>query len=70
MHLWRVGDVSKVDEYLEIHALGYNTLFGQLLQALIELAGTGSDERALLENISNHVKDRSGVLTNRLNWMG
>jgi adenine-specific DNA methylase len=69
MHLWRVGDVSKVDEYLESHALGYNTLFGQLLQALIELAGTGSEERALLENISNHVKDRSGILTNRLNWM-
>jgi putative DNA methylase len=69
MHLWRVGDVSKVDEYLESHALGYNTLFGQLLQALIELAGAGSEERALLENISNHVKDRSGVLTNRLNWM-
>jgi len=69
MHLWRAGDVSKVDEYLDSHALGYNTLFGQLLQALIELAGAGSDERALLESISNHVKDRSGVLTNRLNWL-
>ncbi len=69
LHLWQVGDVSKVDEYLESHALGYNTLFGQLLQALIELAGAGSTERALLESISNHVQDRSGVLTNRLNWL-
>ena len=69
MHLWRAGDVSKVDEYLDSHALGYNTLFGQLLQALIELAAGGSEERALLESISNHVKDRSGVLTNRLSWM-
>lgn len=68
MHLWRAGDVSKVDEYLDMHGLGYNTLFGQLLQALIELAPAGSEERALLESISNHVKDRSGVLTNRLNW--
>ena len=69
MHLWRTGDVSKVDEYLDIHALGYNTLFAQLLQALIELAPAGSDERALLESISNHVKDRSGVQTNRLSWI-
>ncbi len=69
MHLWRAGDVSKVDEYLDSHALGYNTLFGQLLQALIELAGAGSEERALLESISNHVKDRSGVMTNRLSWV-
>jgi adenine-specific DNA methylase len=69
MHLWRTGDVSKVDEYLDSHALGYDTLFGQLLQALIELAPAGSEERALLESISNHVKDRSGVLTNRLSWL-
>ncbi len=68
MHLWRAGDVNKVDEYLDMYGLGYNTLFGQLLQALIELAPAGSEERALLESISNHVKDRSGVLTNRLNW--
>ncbi|MFL5629202.1 MAG: DUF1156 domain-containing protein, partial [Ktedonobacteraceae bacterium] len=59
MHLWRAGDVIKVDEYLDMHALGYNTLFGQLLQALIELAPAGSEERARLENISNHVANRS-----------
>jgi hypothetical protein len=69
MHLWRAGDVLKVNEYLDTHALGYNTLFAQLLQALIELAPAGSEERALLESISNHVKERSGVLTNRLTWI-
>ncbi len=69
MHLWRAGDVIKVDEYLDMHALGYNTLFGQLLQALIELAPTGSEERALLESISNHVADRSGIQSNRLTWV-
>ena len=69
MHLWRAGDVIKVDEYLDMHALGYNTLFGQLLQALIELAPAGSEERALLESISNHVADRSGIQSNRLSWV-
>ncbi len=68
MHLWRAGDVLKVDEYLDMHGLGYNTLFGQLLQALIELAPAQSDERALLESISNHVAERSGLQTNRLSW--
>jgi hypothetical protein len=68
MHLWRAGDVLKVDEYLDMHGLGYNTLFGQLLQALIELAPTQSEERALLESISNHVTERSGLQTNRLRW--
>jgi hypothetical protein len=33
-------------------------LFHQLLQALIELAPAGSEERALLESISNHVVGR------------
>jgi putative DNA methylase len=68
MHLWRAGDVLKVDEYLDRYGLGYNTLFGQLLQALIELAPAQSEERALLESISNHVAERSGVQTNRLRW--
>ncbi len=61
MHLWRAGDVTKVDEYLDVRGLGHNTLFLQLLQALIELAPAGSEERALLESISNHVAAR-GVL--------
>lgn len=53
MHLWRAGDVVKVDEYLDARGLRRNTLFHQLLQALIELAA--GEERALLESISNHV---------------
>jgi adenine-specific DNA methylase len=55
MHLWKAGDVIKVDEYLEAKALRRNALFHQLLQALIELAPVGSEERSLLESISNHV---------------
>jgi len=53
MHLWRAGDVTRVDDYLERRALRRNQLFHQLLQALIELS-TG-EERSLLESISNHV---------------
>lgn len=67
MHLWRAGDVMKVNAYMDSYALGYNTLFGQVMQALIELAS--GEERAILESISNHVKDRSGTETNRLTWM-
>jgi hypothetical protein len=58
MHLWKAGDVVKVDEYLDDKGLRRNALFHQLLQALIELAPAGSDERALLESISNHVAAR------------
>lgn len=65
MHLWKAGDVVKVDEYLDDKGLRRNALFHQLLQALIELAATGSDERALLESISNHIAARSG--TDQLN---
>jgi len=65
MRLWKAGDVAKVDDYLDDKGLRRNTLFQQLLQALIELSATGSDERALLESISNHIAARSG--TDQLN---
>jgi len=55
MHLWKNGDVSKVNEYLDLRGARRNPLFHQLLQALIELAPVGSEERSLLESISNHV---------------
>jgi hypothetical protein len=56
MQLWRAGEVSKVDEYLDEHALRRQELFKRLLQSLIELSPRGSDERTLLESISNHVQ--------------
>jgi len=58
MHLWKAGDVVKVDEYLDLRGLRRSTLFHKLLQALIELAPAGSEERSLLESISNHVAGR------------
>jgi len=50
--LWKVGDVVKVDQFLDEKGLRRSGVFSQLLQALIELAS--GEERALLESISNH----------------
>ena len=55
MHLWRAGDQVKVDDYLGDRGLQRNTLFNQILQALIELADEASEERSILEALSNHV---------------
>jgi len=55
LHLWRGGDVHKVDEYLDDYGLRRQELFGRLLQSLIELSEPGSDERSILESLSNHI---------------
>src|SRR5262249_52869003 len=58
MHLWADGDVYKVNAYVDQQGLRRSETFRQVLQALIELAEEGSDERAKLESISNHVQAR------------
>jgi hypothetical protein len=58
MGLWKIGDVVKVDEYLDARALRRNSIFIQLMQALIELSQAGSEERSILESLSNHVAAR------------
>ena len=55
MHLWRDGDVRRVDDYLDRNALRRHELFMRLIQSLIELSEQGSEERALLESLSNHL---------------
>ena len=61
MHLWRAGDQSKVDEYVDTRGLQRSALFNQILQALIELADADSEERSILEAISNHAASRGDV---------
>ena len=61
MQLWRAGDQARVNEYLDNRGLQRNTLFHQILQALIELAAAGSDERAILEALSNHAAAHGDV---------
>jgi adenine-specific DNA methylase len=65
MHLWRAGDEAKVDDYLDTRGLKRNALFAQLLQALIELALPGSEERSILESLSNHIASRGGITAPR-----
>lgn len=61
MHLWKAGDLHKVDEYLDDNGLRRQELFKRLLQSLIELSPHGSEERSLLESISNHVGTKGAV---------
>lgn len=56
MHQWKGGDVNKVNEYLDSRGLRRSPIFAQLLQALIELAPHGDEERSILESLSNHVR--------------
>ena len=61
MHFWRAAEEAKVNDYLDERGLKRHALFARLLQALIELAAAGSDERAILESLSNHIAARGGV---------
>jgi len=56
MQLWQTGERSKVDAYLERRGLWSHELFARVVQAVIELAGEGTEERALLESIQNHLR--------------
>jgi hypothetical protein len=61
MHLWKAGDLHKVEDYLDNNGLRRNELFKRLLQSLIELSPHGSEERSLLESLSNHIQARGAV---------
>jgi len=63
MHLWKAGDVHKVDEYLDDHGLRRHELFKRLLQSLIELSRKdgASQELQILESLSNHVQAKGAV---------
>lgn len=56
MHLWKAGDVDKVDEYLDDNGLRRQQLFNRLIQSLIELSQPGNGERNILESLSNHIQ--------------
>lgn len=59
--LWRAGEEARVNDYIDDNGLARHALFARLLQALIELAPANSEERALLESLSNHIAARAGV---------
>jgi putative DNA methylase len=63
MQLWKAGDVTKVNAFLDQSGLAHDALFAQVIQALIELANKDrkGDEAPILESISNHLRSRAGV---------
>jgi hypothetical protein len=58
MLLWKAGDQARVDQYLDARGLRKSAIASALLQALIELATAGSEERSILESIMNHIGAR------------
>ena len=61
MQLWKTGEQSRVDAYLEARGLWRHEIFARVVQAIIELAERGSEERATLESIQTHVRTHGGV---------
>ena len=61
MHLWRAGERSAVDAWLETRGLWHHELFARVVQAVIELAKEDSEERTTLESIQNHVRTQGGA---------
>ena len=56
MQLWKTGEQRQVDTYLGRRGLWRHELFARVVQAVIELAKEGSEERAVLESCQNHLQ--------------
>ena len=56
MQLWKTGEQAQVDSYLEERGLWKHDLFAAVVQAVLELAEHGSEERSLLESVQNHLR--------------
>ena len=65
MQLWKTGEQSRVDAYLEARGLWSQELFRQVAQAVLERAEPGSEERSILESIQNHLTARGGAAAPR-----
>ena len=62
MQLWKTGEQRRVDAFLEARGLWRHELFARVTQAIVELAERGSEERALLESIQNHLRTGGGAM--------
>ena len=60
MQLWKTGEQSRVDGYLEARGLWSNTLFARVVQAVLDQAVGGTEERSLLESVQNHLSAKGG----------
>ncbi|MDE2653628.1 MAG: hypothetical protein OXI71_07405 [Gemmatimonadota bacterium] len=55
MLLWRKGDLAQVNEYLDAQGLRKSEVFASVVQAVLEMAARGSEERSTLEKLQNHL---------------
>ena len=55
MLLWRKGDLGQVNEYLDARGLRKSEVFASVVQAVLEMAVPGSEERSTLEKLQNHL---------------
>ena len=65
MRLWKTGDQGLVNRYLEHRGLWHRVLFAHVVQAVIELADGGSEERTILESIQNHLGSAGPVVADK-----
>ncbi len=68
MHLWKAGDLTKLNDYIDEHGLRRHELFKRVVQSLIELSEAGSGERALLESISNHIGAKGAIAQEKFKY--
>ena len=61
MRLWRKGDLGQVNEFLDARGLRNSRVFASVVQAVLEMADTGSEERSTLEKLQNHLGRRRPV---------
>ena len=61
MILWKAGERSVVDSYLDARGLWESEIFARVIQAIIELADRNSDERSMLETIQNHIQGHRAI---------
>ena len=55
MRLWRKGDLGGVNEFLDARGLRKSEVFASVVQAVLEMADPGSEERSTLEKLQNHL---------------
>lgn len=55
MRLWKKGDLGRVNEFLDARGLRKSEVFASVVQAVLEMADPGSEERSTLERIQNHL---------------
>ena len=55
MLLWKKGDLARVNEFLDAQGLRKSEVFASVVQAVLEMAAPGSEERSTLEKLQNHL---------------